>query len=129
MRARILVALALAPLLSACMVGRIYQHTHEPLDTNFSRTPVFTGKGEVGQAAVSHVHVPMTSVQIDLLWNSNAIGDVMKRHGLEEVYYADLETFSILGIWNEYTVYAYGKPAAAPAASGAAASGAAGGAP
>ncbi len=112
MRARIASALVLAPLLSACMVGRIYQHTHEPLDTNFSSTPVFTGKDQIGSAAVTHVHVPMTSVQVDLLWNSNAIGDVMKRNGLEEVYYADLETFSILGIWNEYTVYAYGKPAA-----------------
>ena len=110
MRARITALIAALPLLSACMVGRIYQHTHEPLDLNLSGTPVFTGKDEVGSAAVSHVHVPLSSIDIDLLWESNAIGDVMRRHGLDEVYYADLETFSVLGIWNQYTVYAYGKP-------------------
>lgn len=112
MRSRVLAALACAPLLSACMVGRIYQHTHEPLDLNLSQTPVFTGADGTGSSAVDHLHIPLTAVQVDVLWDSNAIGDVMRRSGLEEVYYADLETFSVLGIWQQYTVYAYGKKAA-----------------
>lgn len=114
-RMRIAAALCCAPLLSACIVGHIYQHTHEPLDLNLAQTPVFAAPDQRGESSVKHIHVPLTSLEIDLLWNSNAIGDVMKRNGLEEVHYADLETFSILGIWNEYTVYAYGKAAPAPA--------------
>ncbi|MBM4013707.1 MAG: hypothetical protein FJ293_01925 [Planctomycetes bacterium] len=112
MRARIACAVALAPLLSACMVGRIYQHTHAPLDLNLTATPVFTGFDQTGKSAVDHLNIPLTGVQLDLLWDSNAIGDVMRRNGLEEVHYADLETFNVLGIWQQYTVHAYGRRAA-----------------
>ncbi len=110
MRARFTGALLAAPLLAGCITGKLYRHTSEPLDTNFDHTPVFSGANETGSASVDHVHVPLSSIDVDILWSSNAIGDVMKRSGLAEVYYADLETFSILGVWNQYTVHAYGKP-------------------
>ena len=34
---------------------------------------------------------------------------IAKENGIETIYYADLETLSILGIWNQYTVHVYGK--------------------
>ena len=117
MRKRIfqaLAAMAVAPLLSGCITGLIYTHTVEPLDVNLSATPVHVERAETGESAVSHINIPLTSVPIDFLWNSNAIGDAMKRNGIEEVYYADLETLSVLRIWNEYTVHIYGRPAAKP---------------
>jgi hypothetical protein len=109
-----LAALAVTPLLSGCIVGLIYTHTVEPLDVNYSGSPVYVEPDETGESAVSHVNIPLTSVPMDFLWDSNAIGDAMKRSGIEEVYYADLETLKVLTIWNQYTVHVYGKPAPKP---------------
>ena len=44
-----------------------------------------------------------------MLWDSNGIGDIARKNGLEAIYFADLETFSILGIWSQYRVHVYGK--------------------
>ena len=107
----VLAALAVMPLLSGCIFGLLYSHTVEPLDINLSATPVYIERAETGESAVSHVNIPLTSIPIDFLWDSNAIGDAMKRNGIEQVYYADLETLSVLRIWNQYTVHVYGKPA------------------
>jgi len=46
---------------------------------------------------------------VDVLSDSNAIGDIAKQNGIETVYFADLETMSILIIWNQYTVHVYGQ--------------------
>lgn len=108
--------------------GVLYTHTHVPLDVNFDGEPVFLQSAARGASSIEHVVIPTT--MYSARWDTNAISDVMKRGGLAEVYYADLETFSVLfGLWNQYTVYAYGKPAAAPAGAAAAAGGTAGGAP
>ncbi len=42
-------------------------------------------------------------------WGSAAIGDVAKEQGMQEIYFADLEVFRVLRIWNQYTVHVYGK--------------------
>jgi hypothetical protein len=44
-----------------------------------------------------------------IAWGSAAIGDRAKKEGMREVCYADLEIFSVLRVWNEYTVHVYGK--------------------
>jgi hypothetical protein len=46
---------------------------------------------------------------IDVMWSSNAIGDIAKKNGIETIYFADLEVRRILYIWNQYTVHIYGK--------------------
>ncbi len=81
--------------------GIIYTHVTTPLDTNMSQTPsgVVQGEGEVKELAL----------HVSFLWDSNAIGDIAKEHGMETVYYADLEILRILSIWSEYTVHVYGK--------------------
>jgi cell division protein FtsL len=81
--------------------GILYTHVTTPLDTNMSHTPsgVAEAEGEVKELAL----------YVSALWDSNAIGDVAKEHGMEIVYYADLEILRILGIWSEYTVHVYGK--------------------
>jgi hypothetical protein len=62
---------------------------------------------------------------VRLIWDSNAIGDIGRTHGFERVYYADLETLRIFGIWTQKWVHVYGRravPAAeeqAPDAAGA----------
>ena len=97
--------LALTLLLTCgCLTGLIYTNTTVPLDRNFDRTPVYSGSG----GKVRHIHIPIPTFRIDFLWDSNAIGDIARKHGLKTVYYADLQERKILGIWNTYTVHVYG---------------------
>ena len=92
----------LAPALSGC----IYTHTVEPLTTNFHDTPVMldTAMGDVKQI----------DYYVRLSWSANAIGEIAKEAGFEEVYYADLETLSIFGIWTQQWAHVYGKRSSTP---------------
>jgi hypothetical protein len=112
---RIALLAALAPL-GGCMTGLIYTHTVVPLTTNFrGGTPVFTGKLNEGESDVKDLRIPWP-VSMDVRWHSNAIGDIAKREGIEEIYYADIEHLSVLfAIWRQDTVHVYGKPASGTA--------------
>ncbi len=95
--------LATVLMLTGCgTTGIIYTHVTTPLDTNMSLTPsgVSEDEGSIRHLVLGPLH---------FMWDSNAIGDIAKEHGIETVYYADLEVLSILGIWNEYTIHIYGK--------------------
>ncbi len=81
--------------------GLLYTHIKTPLDINMSQTPA-DGKNVHGDLK----HIPF---YVDILWDSNAIGDIAKQNGIETVYFADLETLRILIFWNQYTVHVYGK--------------------
>jgi len=97
-----LFAAALFLLLNGCVVGLIYTHVIEPLDVNADRTEIVPGSGE---GDVKQIRYSL----VDVSWNSNAIGDIARREGIETVYYADLETLSVLlGIWRQRTVHIYG---------------------
>jgi hypothetical protein len=96
------IAFAMVLLVSGCGVGIIYTHTYQPLTADMHQTPVVQTE-KAGN--IKHIQVGMAGVA----WDSAAIGDIAKKNGLTEVYSADLETFKILGIWNQYTVHVYGK--------------------
>ncbi len=81
--------------------GLLYTHIKTPLDINMSQTPA-DGKNVHGDLK----HIPF---YVDILWDSNAIGDIAKQNGIKTVYFADLETLRILIFWNQYTVHVYGK--------------------
>ena len=89
--------------LPSCLNGLVYTNIVEPLDLNHSATDVGTMQEREG--SIKHFKYSM----LDLSWDSNGIADVAQRNGLNEVYYADMETLSILGIWNQYTVHVYGR--------------------
>ncbi len=94
--------LMLALLLSGCGSGLIYTHTVMPLTIDQHRTPVVPAEKE-GSLKVISFQYPLVA------WDSAAIGDVAKKQGMTEVFFADVETFSILKIWNRYTIHVYGK--------------------
>lgn len=58
---------------------------------------------------IIQVKEPVSGYGFYAQWNSNAIGDIAQRYGLKEVYFADIEIFSILGIWTHKKVHVYGK--------------------
>jgi len=94
-------------LIGCTPIGIVYTHTKTPLDTNMSQT-IATGKHAEGD--IKHLSIPLGgSNTIDVMWSSNAIGDIAKKNGIETIYFADLEVRRILYIWNQYTVHVYGK--------------------
>ncbi len=68
--------------------GAFYTHITTPLDVNLSQTPQETARGD---GAIKHF-----SYRVHVMWDSNAIGDIAKRNGLETIYFADLETLRVL---------------------------------
>ncbi len=93
--------LLLLLLLSGCTYGLIYTHTVEPLDLDAGRTSTATRTAE-GDLRQLQFYVSVS-------WNSNALGDIARAHGMEKLYFADLEVLSVLGVWRRYTVHAYGE--------------------
>ena len=81
--------------------GIIFSHTVKPLDINCSQTP--RGPANSAKGDIKHLHY-----YVDIKWDNNAIGDIARQNGLETVYFVDMETLSVLGLWNQYTVHLYG---------------------
>jgi len=108
-RVILLVPLLAALALGGCISGAIYQNTIEPLDTNFDRTQVFSERPDRGDGEVKHLALPIAYARLHFLWDSNAIGDIARRNGLETVHYADLERLNVLGVWRTYKVHVYGR--------------------
>ena len=100
----LLLALAATLLVSGCSVGIIYTHTWTPLTLDMNSTKVVSTNGE-GDIK----HVVLLYPQLSAAWDDASFGDIAKKKGINELYFADLEYFSILRIWNQYTVHVYGK--------------------
>ena len=120
MRWKRLAMMAALPLLGGCMQGLLYTHTWEPLTTNCCRTPFPNGSADSGASDVRDLTIKFVVPYVDpeFKWHSNAIGDIAKKYGMDEIYFADLEHFSVaFGIWKQDRVHVYGKPktGAAPA--------------
>ena len=88
-------------LIQSCAQGFIYTHTTMPLTTNMQNTPIGVEKQEGSTKQVSF--------QVQARWDTNGLGEIAKQHGLEKIYYADMETFKIFRFWQQNTVHVYGE--------------------
>jgi hypothetical protein len=110
-------SLALAAGLSLALAGcaspfgLVYTHTVEPLTTDFHRTPAVSDEAKGDTKQIDYY--------VRVLWSGNGIGEIAKQHGFETVYYADLETLRVLGIWTQEWAHVYGTRKAAAASAGA----------
>jgi len=87
---------------TACTNGFVYRHTTQPLSRDFRQTPVVHGepaRNDLKQFRYRY---------LDFRWESNSIGDIARKAGVETIYYADVETLSILGVWTQTWVLVYG---------------------
>ncbi|MBL8726786.1 MAG: hypothetical protein JNM25_00040 [Planctomycetes bacterium] len=103
---RVVPVLALAAcccMSTSCVSGLIYQHTVMPLTTDFRSTAVDGARMAAGDT--KHLKISYVDVIVD----SNGIGEVARQNGLQQVDYADLETLSILGIWTQQWAHVYGR--------------------
>ena len=86
--------------LTGCGTGLVYTHVITPLDLDFTNPPV--------ARAGARGDVKPFRFRVRFDWGSRGIGEIAKAHGFEEVYYADLETFSLLTVWTRQFVHVYG---------------------
>lgn len=94
---RLVILIGASLLLSGC----IYSHTVAPLMTDFGQTPV---AGERGSGDIKTL-----TYYVSVAWDENGIGAIARQHGIEEIYYADIETFRVLGYWQQKRVHIYGR--------------------
>lgn len=91
---------------SSSLTGIVFKHIKVPLSEDLVNTPVIEIHTE---GKIVQVTEPLSGYGLYARWDSNAIGDIAQRYGLKKVYFADMEIFSILGIWTEEKVLIYGK--------------------
>ena len=101
MATRLLTRITLLGLVTASVSGCIYRHTVEPLTLNFLDTPSAIREASGDTKKVTYY--------VDVQWDKNGIGAIAQKNGFEEVYYADLETLSVLNYWTQQWVHIYGK--------------------
>jgi hypothetical protein len=88
--------------------GGLYSHTIEPLTFNNNPTEVRESLRQA-RGVINQVEYPLSSV-LTIRLGRNGLGDVAKRHGIETVYYADIENWSALfGLWSRDVVHIYGR--------------------
>ena len=90
----------------AVLVGAVYTRVKYPLTTDLNHTPTAI---DTGGGKIVRIKEPFSGYGISAEFYSNAIGGIAERHGLKTVYYADVERFSILGIWRHDEVIVYGE--------------------
>ena len=90
----------------AVLVGAVYTRVKYPLTTDLNHTPTAI---DTGGGKIVRIKEPFSGYGIYAEFNSNAIGEIAKRHGLKTVYYADIERLSILGIWRHDEIIVCGE--------------------
>ena len=91
---------------SDSLKGYVFKFIRVPLTMNLDNTPstIFKANGRIIK-----IEEPFSGQGFYAEFNSNAIGDIAKKHGMKKVYFADLEIFSILGIFEYKEVHIYGE--------------------
>jgi len=108
-----LALLAIALLTGGCsrfgqdaVSGYLYTNTRTPYSIDLDNTPV---SSDSGKSSVLRIREPFTDLGVYTEINSNAIGDIARKNGMQKVYFADLETFSIFSVWRNQTLVIYGE--------------------
>jgi hypothetical protein len=90
----------------AILKGGLYKRVRVPLTRDLHYAPAL-GSAEAGK--IIRVTEPFSGYSMYTELDSNAIGDIAERHGLDTVYFADHEIFNVLGIWQHDKVLIYGE--------------------
>lgn len=108
-RALLLVLLFL-PMLACAqppLIGLAYTHVHLPLTRDLRVTQPPDRKPS--HQKIVEIKEPVSGVGFYARVDSNAIGDIARTHGLNTLYFADQEIFSLFGILNTVRVDLYGE--------------------
>jgi hypothetical protein len=87
--------------------GLLYTDTIQPLCKDLRGTTLGT---KVGSGSSKRIEIPTTRIDVSAEWDSRAIGDIAKEHGISTVYGCDSRRQSyVLGIWRKDEVIIYGE--------------------
>lgn len=110
---RLIPVLLAAALLPGCAVlgedpirGILFTSTTVPYTVDLDATPV---PKTSGAGSIVRIREPITDFGIYTELNTNAIGEIARKHGLETVHFADLKTFSLFSVWRTHTLIIYGE--------------------
>ena len=98
------------------LIGMVYKNVKLPLTENLNATPM--PDMPPSSDRVVEIKEPITGAGIYARVSVNAIGEIALQNGVETLYFADQEIFSILGVWKTNRVYLYGDPPHRPPPSG-----------
>ncbi|MCM8533685.1 MAG: TRL-like family protein [Lentisphaeraceae bacterium] len=108
MATRLVILCVLFCLCTSCAInGRLYTKKVVPFTENFKETPVGSKVCYIDDFKIQE---PLSGYNVSAEWmRSNLLKEAQKA-GMSEIYYADMETFSILlGIWTKRTLIVYGE--------------------
>lgn len=112
----LLIAVALVVCLTGCgtgpLVGLVYTNVKLPLTTDLDNTPVPLNTPNSDR--ILEIKEPFTGLGMYARVNTNAIGDIARQYGMDPLYFADQELFSILGVWKTQRVFLYGEASGDP---------------
>ena len=95
-------------LIPACANGVLFNglYTHITTPVTFNQKPTELKDSQMlGRGRIEHIQY-----QISIEVGSNGIGDIAKKHGMETVYYADMERQTFLfGLWQREFIHIYGR--------------------
>ena len=91
---------------SSVLRGKIFTHIRIPYTTDINNTPVTDIRSD---GIIIRIKEPVSGYGFYTELNTIAIGDIAKKHGLKKVYFADIEVFSVLGIWTHEKLHIYGE--------------------
>ncbi len=110
---RLAACLGLAALLCAiwgCAVrprGIVYTNMRLPLTRDLQHTPTPLQTPNSGRTL--EIKEPISGLGLYVQVDSNAIGDIAHKNGMQTLYFADRQFFSILGIWTTDKTILYGE--------------------
>jgi hypothetical protein len=104
-----LTAMCITAVLTGCGTisrGLLYTDTVQPLCKDARGTILGTKKGSGNS---KKIEIPTTRIDLSAEWDSRAIGDIAKKHGITTVYSCDSRRRSyVLGLWRSDEVIIYG---------------------
>ena len=100
------VLLGIALVGSGCLAGAAYTHTTVPIDLDMNATP---RKPNVRGGSWKTLVIPLYVARPQFDWGTIGIADAARARGIETVYYADLETISVAGVWTQRWIHIYGE--------------------
>jgi hypothetical protein len=87
--------------------GLLYTDTVQPLCRDLRGT---TLGSKQGAGSSKRVEIPTTRIDMSAEWDTRAIGDIAKQHGISVVHGCDSRRESyVLGIWRKDQVIIYGE--------------------
>ena len=87
--------------------GIVYTNMRLPLTRNLHHSPTPLKAPNTGRTL--EIKEPISGLGLYVQVDSNAIGEIAHKNGMQTLYFADRQFFSILGIWTTDKTILYGE--------------------